>query len=106
MLWWTVSQLKSKNPTVRQSCLETLGQSEDQSLVPTITPLLQDPESIVRLAAADALGKLGGEQAIDPLTAAVADLEAEVRLAAVKALKSLKALRSDQMLQALAGALN
>jgi HEAT repeat protein len=59
MLWWTVSQLKSRNPAVRQSCLEKLGQSEDQSLIPTIAPLLKDSEGIVRIAAADALGQVG-----------------------------------------------
>lgn len=106
MLWWTVNQLKSKNPAVRQSSLEKLGQSEDLSHIPTIVPLLKDSEAIVRVAAADALGRLGSEKAIEPLAVAITDPDAGVRLAVVKALKSLKSLRSDEMLKALASALN
>lgn len=106
MLWWTVNQLKSKNPAVRQSSLEKIGQTDDPSLVATAVPALKDPVASVRAAAADAIGRLGGEQAIPPLAAAVADAEAEVRLAAVKALRALKTMRSDVAVKALVSALD
>jgi HEAT repeat protein len=106
MLWWTVSQLKSKNPAVRQSSLEKLGESEDETHIPTIAAFLKDPESVVRAAAASALGKLGGEKTIEPLAAAVTDPQAEVRLAVVKALKAQKSQRNEAMTKALVVALN
>jgi HEAT repeat protein len=106
MLWWTVNQLKSRNPAVRQSSLEKIGQTDDPSLISTAAPLLKDPAPAVRTAAADAIGRLGGEQAIAPLAGAVSDPEAEVRLAAVKALRALKSNRTETAVKALASALN
>lgn len=103
MLWWTVSQLKSKNAGARAGALHKLGDSEDPNFIPVIVPFLYDPEPTVRIAAAGALGHLGTEPAVRALCTAVKDTAGEVRLAVVK---SLRSLRSSIAIPALVELLN
>ncbi|WP_293333247.1 HEAT repeat domain-containing protein [Microcoleus sp. CAWBG58] len=52
--------LYSKNPLIRRKVVDTLGETKNEMVIPTICEvLLEDKSSIVRIGAAKALGKIG-----------------------------------------------
>src|SRR5262249_43851842 len=61
------AQLGEKDPKVRQSAVEALGQSSDPAVVDLLISALRDDNQEVRSAAALALGQTGAAKGIEPL---------------------------------------
>ncbi|MBC8001947.1 MAG: HEAT repeat domain-containing protein [Opitutaceae bacterium] len=88
MHWWTLQQLKSKNPAARQKAAETLSEQASPEIVPSVKGLLSDGEATVRRAAVQTLGKVDSEEVVALIIPLLRDPAAEVRAAAAEALKS------------------
>ena len=87
MLWWTLQQLKSKNPEVRIQAIEKLREAEDERTVEVlILSATQDSESMVRLAAIRQIKEMRCILAQDALLSCLKDTECEVQEAAAAAL--------------------
>jgi HEAT repeat protein len=67
MLWWTLHQLKSKNPYKRRAAAIKLGEYKQARAVEPLIDALKDADDGVRRAAAESLGKLGDARAVEPL---------------------------------------
>lgn len=90
MRWWYLKQLTSKSPKLRLAAVLKLGIEGDVALVPSLCPLLSDPEISVRTAAAIALGRIGSDTAIPALCERLGkEPDAETRRALVRALQAL-----------------
>jgi HEAT repeat protein len=89
MRWWTLTQLNSRNASVRASAIEKIGKSADSSAFQALSQALRDPSASVRKSTASALGSMPPEGAIPLLSVQLNDPEPEVRLAVVKALHAL-----------------
>lgn len=83
--WWTLRQLKSKDPSVRRRAAEELGNSRNKQAIRALVTALNDDHIYVRAAAQGALAKIG-PAAVKPLTAALKDDREQVRWHAAWAL--------------------
>lgn len=89
MLWWTLRQLKSKNPETRLRAVRRVEELGDARAVGPLMATLKDKRKEVRKAAAEALGRIGDVRAAEPLMAALKDRTKEVRRAVVEALDQI-----------------
>src|SRR5436190_9313895 len=89
MSWWTLQQLKFKNPQTRRQAVEKLAALGVDEAVSGLISALEDDAAEVRVAAVQALGRLSNGAAVSPLIGALRDPEAGVREAAVGALMQL-----------------
>jgi hypothetical protein len=67
MLWWTLWQLRSKNPETRARAAHKLGGSRKARAVESLVAVLGDKDRQVRETAAQALRQLGDARAVEPL---------------------------------------
>jgi HEAT repeat protein len=58
MHWWTLQQLKFKNPQTRRQAIEKLASEGTDESVEHLISALQDDDNAVRLAVVQALGRL------------------------------------------------
>lgn len=102
MLWFTLRQLRAKNPETRRRAAFKLGASRKRTAVPALAAALGDPDWGVRHAAVEALGRIGDPRAGDALVAALRDKDWTVRSAAAAALMYVTDARSlDALVAAL-----
>lgn len=87
MHWWTLQQVKSKNPDARQRAAEKLAEQPSPEIIPLLTGLLSDGESAVRKAAVQTLGKVDSEVVVALIVPLLRDPVFDVRAAAAEALK-------------------
>ncbi len=85
-----LERLRATTPEVRGAVVEVLGEIGDRSSAPSLSELLDDPDTNVRSAAAEALGKIGGAKAVGALLRAVGGGPEAPRLAALYALERLR----------------
>ena len=64
-------QLGDIDSGVRRSAVELLGSTEDETVIETLIPLLEDKNRFVRQEVVLALKKIGGSRAIEHLTQAL-----------------------------------
>lgn len=95
MQWWTVKQLRSRNPRARLAAVQKLGPDEAAALVQPLGLLLSDSDPAIRAAAAAALGGTADDK-IRALAGArfAREPEPEVRLAIIKSLATQPSPRS------------
>jgi len=62
-----VVALKSRNPLVRQTAAQVLGEQEDKAVVPNLLDCLNDDNYIVQMWAVESLGNLGDKRAVESL---------------------------------------
>ena len=79
MQWWTVQQLRSKNPATRQQAISKLAAEGSAQSVAALIQAVEDPLADVRKAAIRALGRLREGSALSALVSALRDPDAEVR---------------------------
>ena len=94
MLWWTLRQLRSKNPKIRTNAAEKLKAAKDPGVLKPMIPLLQHANPDVRVVAAELLGDLADRRAVEPLIASLRDVNADVRIAAAMALDAIHDARA------------
>jgi HEAT repeat protein len=81
--------LKDKDPSIRQSVIQALGQMEDPRAMRPLSAALEDTDQNVRIAAVRALGKMGSLHPVESLIAALGDRSEIVRIEAVWVLERL-----------------
>ena len=87
MLWWTLRQLKSKDPNVRAKAVEKLASSKGLQRFDPLATALADESAQVRAAAAEAMRVFRGDSVIKVLFAAgLRERDATVRQALVETL--------------------
>ncbi len=86
MLWWTLKQLKSKNPKTREHAAEKLGKSGNAKAVEPLINALKDENDYVSAEATIALGEIGDAHAVEPLIAVLKDENNFLRQKAAEAL--------------------
>ncbi len=64
-------QLENKDMGVRRSAVELLGQTEDETAIDALIPLLKDKDRFIRQEVVLALKKIGGSRAVEHLTQAL-----------------------------------
>ncbi len=69
MQWWTLKQLKARNPRTRFSAVRALARSEAIQLVDPIVELLSDTDATVRSAAAETVARAELAAAVQHLCA-------------------------------------
>jgi len=89
MLWWTLRQLRSKNPAVRRRAAAKLSESREVRAVKPLIAALKDQDQHVQAIAAKVLGEIGDVRAVEPLVVALQDENFSVQGAALKALKRI-----------------
>lgn len=78
--------LKDKNPNIRGSAANALGDSKEEMAVDLLLEVIDDENEFVRASAINSLGRIGNEKALKPLIEKNSDYSEEVRYALVKAL--------------------
>jgi HEAT repeat protein len=78
--------IASADPDRRADGVEYLGDAADPALIPTISPLVRDPDKMVRLNATLALRNIADPAAAVPLREALVDADSDVRFSAASAL--------------------
>src|SRR5258706_186620 len=86
MNWWTLQQLKSKNPETRRQAVEKLAADSSGDAIEQLVAALQDDDEAVRLCVARSLGRLKDPSTLPSLIQAMRDPSGEVREAVVGAL--------------------
>ena len=86
MHWWTLQQLKFKNPQTRRQAIEKLAAEGTDEAIEHLISALQDDDSAIRLAVVQALGRLKEARAASALVQGMRDPDPEVREAVVGAL--------------------
>jgi HEAT repeat protein len=89
MIWWTLQQLKAKDPATRLRAIARLSDDEDPSVAGSLLPLIADSNPAVQAATMKVLGKFKEEQAVPALLHALHARDAEVRESAADALKQI-----------------
>src|SRR5437763_15027659 len=79
MQWWTVQQLRSKNPAARQQAVSKLAAERSAQSVAALIKAVEDAYPDVRKGAIRALGRLREGSALAALVLALRDPDAEVR---------------------------
>ena len=90
MHWWTLQQVKSKNPAARRRAAENLAEKATPEIIPVLEGLLSDGEAAVRKAAVQSLGKVDSEEVATLIVPLLRDPASEVRAAVAEALKARK----------------
>jgi RNA polymerase sigma factor (sigma-70 family) len=85
-----ITDLADRDPEVRWSAAEALGETGDPKAVGPLVAALRDEHPVVRCSAADALGTIGDARALMPLIAALKDEQPDVRVRAADALGALR----------------
>lgn len=91
MLWWTLRQLKSKNPETRKRAVKKLGKSGNAKAVEPLIDALKDNDHYGSEDAATILGKISDGRAVEPLIDAL-EAKSNVRENAILALDELLTL--------------
>jgi HEAT repeat protein len=102
MLWWTLQQLKAKEPEKRRRAVESLGHAGLSSVIDIFRDVLKDPDPAVRKQAVSVLSKHKDMEALPLLRGALGDAHESVREAAVQ---GIGLLISPQTTDLLVGAL-
>ena len=89
MIWWTLQQLKAKNPKTRCQAIEKLAREKEPQAWDALVQMLEDEEVDVRIAAVRALGTFKQERTVAALAKALQDATESVREAAVVCLKQV-----------------
>lgn len=87
MIWWSLQQLKSKDPKSRLQAVKKLAEEDDEKVLPHLIQSVSDPDPDVRRAAVLALQGFPVDQTFQTLFIAMNDGEAVVREAAVLTLQ-------------------
>ncbi|MGD1992929.1 MAG: HEAT repeat domain-containing protein [Anaerolineae bacterium] len=85
-----IKALGYRDPSVRRSAAEALGEIGDAGAVEALSAALQDEDKGVRGRSAYALGRIGDHRALEPLQAALKDDDASVRTLARNSLAKLQ----------------
>lgn len=88
--WWTIQQLKSKDPKQRVKAIEKLSEGCGTADGALLLGCLRDDQAEVRLAALRVLPKVPDFEALEPLVSALSDPEADVRETAAELLGKLR----------------
>src|SRR6185369_10553304 len=87
MQWWTLKQLKARNPRTRFSAVRRLARTDAALLLDPLVELLSDSDARVRSAAAETVARAELAAAVQHLCARFSrEPEPQNRLALVKAL--------------------
>ncbi len=87
MLWWSLQQLKSKNPEVRIHAIEKIREAEDERIIEALyLSATKDVDSGVRLCAVRKIEETRCEAAQEALLQCLKDKEMEIQEAAANAL--------------------
>lgn len=103
MLWLTLRQLKSKEPTIRWVAADKLGAARDPRAFEPLAKLLRDDDEEVFRHAVRALGQLGDPRAVDPLAAVLKDAKTSRNAGTI--IEALGALGSARAAEAIAEAM-
>jgi HEAT repeat protein len=87
MLWWTLWQLKSRNPKTRARALWKLSKIKDSRAVEHLIAALRDRHWLVRKTAVEALGTMEDARVVDTLAELLMDGKADVRQATINVLE-------------------
>lgn len=79
MLWWTLRQLKLRDPEIPKHAAEKLGKSRDPRVVEPLGAALKDESWQVREPAAWAPERIGDKRGLEPLVLILADKNPLVR---------------------------
>ena len=79
MNWWTLQQLKFKNPQTRRQAIDKLAAQPPSDAVPGLLSAIEDEAPEVRVAAVHALGRFQEEGVVPALIGLLRDPEAQVR---------------------------
>jgi HEAT repeat protein len=94
--------LTDKNPNVRGSSANALGDSKDPRAVDLLVKILDDENEFVRSSAISSLGRINDEKALSHLLIKASDHSEEVRYALVKALGKFSSPSATDCLRNLA----
>ncbi|MGM0600468.1 MAG: HEAT repeat domain-containing protein [Candidatus Rifleibacteriota bacterium] len=94
--------LADKNPNIRGSSANALGDSKDPRAVELLVKILDDENEFVRSSAISSLGRIGDERALSYLLIKASDHSEEVRYALVKALAKFSSPSATDCLRNLA----
>ncbi|MEW6711315.1 MAG: HEAT repeat domain-containing protein [Candidatus Riflebacteria bacterium] len=78
--------LQDKNPNIRGSAANALGDSREAVAVEILLAAIEDENEFVRASVISSLGRIGAEMSLKPLLEKAGDFSEEVRYALVKAL--------------------
>src|SRR5262245_50709980 len=87
--WWTLQQLKFRNPEARRKAVEKLALKESPESLSQVSAMVDDPDPEVRLAVMKALAQMRNVEAVDPVLKALRDTEPGVREVAVSVLERI-----------------
>src|SRR6185436_5612942 len=102
MHWWTVKQLKFKNPQTRRQAVEKLAETRTEEAIDCLMDALQDDDPLVRLAAVKGLALCKDPRTLPSLIQGMRDPKPEVREAVVA---SLIQIGDETCIEVLVGAL-
>ncbi len=95
--------LQDKNPNLRGSAANALGDAKEPQAVDLLLEVLDDENEFVRASAVSSLGRIASERALAPLLEKANDYSEEVRYALVKALARFSHDGARACLKQLAG---
>lgn len=84
--WWTLQQLKFKNPELRRQAVDKLVADGSPLALTHLLTATNDADTGVRLAVVKALGRMKDAQVLRPLAEALRDSDATVRETAIAGL--------------------
>jgi len=87
-----LEQLSNPDPSIRSSCVYVLGVIDDKRTIPSMNPLLEDQEEIVRLEAAASLLGMGEWRAIPILIKGLESSDQMLRYKSFEALNKFTGL--------------
>src|ERR1041384_1877684 len=89
MQWWTLQQLKFKNPQTRRQAVEKLAEARTEEAIDCLMGALQDDDHEVRLAAVKGLALCKDQRTLPALIQGMRDPRPEVREAVVATLMQI-----------------
>jgi hypothetical protein len=98
---WINWGYKSGDPFLRQSALNAMGRSCDESWLPLVLIEMDGDDPAIRFEAATAAGELGGVEALPRLSELVDDTDSEVAMAAMRAIGAIGGPQAKKILGAL-----